>query len=309
MSLESDLHACIHSDNVFKFNSILAENEISTIMPIILDKLYSIALFGSIYVFNRVFTIPAVAQHLNENASARKHFLSTVLGHSSVDLVKRVFEIQLFRDEIISDPYAMTLSVATNRNCAPQALAMIQELTTIDEYIANNDNQIWLTAYVNYNYLAMNCLLEFPEVYAKVDAMDPKHSQGPDYINTRFMEYYFAKLSKSNLTEKETRLAYLILLTLIKTYPDRGEIRNNVKRIAESEEDSPRFNTFFYRTTKATRDWREKYLPDTKNIHSQRIRALLAIPAVRRMAQDNNVTWTVNAVAAEVPTRRMRVFF
>lgn len=316
MSLESKLHECIYNDDVSELNRILGENDIDTMKPIIFDKLFAIAQFGSINIFNRVIKIPAVELRFSENAEARKSFLSTVLGHSSLPLVNRVFEIPLFTNEIINDPYAALLSVATNNNCAPQALAKIHELTSVDEFIASNPEQsgsIWLKAYVNYNHSASNCFLEFPTVFTMVSAMDPKHSEAPNYINTNFMEYYFAKSPQQNLTEKETKLAYLILQTLIKTYPDRVAIRNRVKSRAEFEERSSRSNNLFYKASIAARHLREKYLPDTQDIHEQRIERILAIPAVSRMARDNILAVTVEDEAkrllAKVPARRRALLY
>jgi len=294
MDLDSRLGGCIHDDDIQELNRILSENEISILMPKILDKLDSIALFGSIDVFNRLFKIPEIAQYFNENSDARKNFLRTVLRCSSLPLVNRIFEIRLFCDEIIKDLSFMVLSVAENCKCAPQALANIQNLTNINKCITDNANEIWAVAFVcnsDRHHLAMNLFLEFPEVYIKVDAMDPERNQEhKDYINTHFMKYYFDKLSHrdltKSLTDKEIELAYLILLTLIKTYPEKDKIQRDVKITAEVEEDFSRSNTFFYKTIKVARSWREKFLPNTENIHLHRILTLLKIPEVDQMRRD-----------------------
>lgn len=300
MSLESELHQCILADNVVEFNRILENTNTNILMPLLLEKLYTIALHGSIDIFVRVLGIPDVYSHLSKNVAARKSFLNTALGHSDLALVEQMLRLSHFISDVKEDPYSMVLAIATNRKCAPQALALIQGIVSVDELITHNNNQIWLTSYVNYNYLAMNRFLEFPQVFAIVIGMDPKQSQAQDYINTRFMEYYFSKIPTSDLNYTEAKLAFLILQALIKSYPDRAKIRYSVKLIAEREEDARRSNTFFYKATKSVRHLRERYLPDAVDIHAQRITQLLAKPAVNKLAQNTLMAQTVSEAANHI---------
>lgn len=287
MPLREQLLTCMRTNNVEVFNQILDDNDTAALSPLMQDGLYQVALFSSAKILNRLLEIPAFIEHLSTIHASRGSFLSTAMSNSNMAVLEIIFKTKLFYDDIVQDPYAAVLALASNRKSAPMALKKLQDYINVDQYITQNNNQIWLTAFVNGNYPAMNIFLEFPAVFESID-LNRTFREQREYIDTYFMEYYFKKLPNKDLTTQETELAYLVLQNLIRTYPQRDQIRQEVKMHAEREEDNRHSNTFFYRSSKNLNHLRETYLSKPENVHAQRIEKLMCIPAVLLKAEKNS---------------------
>lgn len=297
---KDELYSCIRSDNIESFNRILTKSDADTLMPQILEQLYHVALFGAVSVLDKLLTIPAIEDHFKTNSAARRVFLLTAMLNSGMPLITKIIETPFFNVDIIKEPYPYICELAKNYKCAPQAISKIQNITDdVDQIITLHNNQIWINAFVARNDLAMNCLLEFPNVFESVD-LDSNHSEWHEYLNTYFMEYYFAKFTETNLSEKEARLGYLVLRNLIRTYQDRDAIRQDVVKNIERDAAHHYPNTFVYRTTKTVSDFIGNYISSKENVHAHRIEKLISIPAISLLAEFNNLpSWHTVKFAAE----------
>lgn len=300
MSIKDQIYECVMNDKIASFERLLAKNDINLLLPIILEHLYSIAMFSSLSILNKVLELNEVQEHLENNLNTREHLFFAVITHSTMPVINRILELPIFVKMLTNDPCYVLLAAAKNRSAGPDMFEKMKLLVTIDDYITANNNQIWLTAHIEHNYAVVNKLLElFPAVFEYVDSVDPRHSSGQDYINTRFMEYYFtalntridqwpASITGSNIRvsfdvgANEAKLCYLMLKTLIRTYADREKISNKVKLIDKRKNkktvESYGYGVFFINS---------RHMPSRENIHLSRIKQLLAIPSVRRKAADN----------------------
>lgn len=294
MSLKEQIDDCVKNNNLVVFSSLLAKHKLEELLPILCDNLFHIALFNAYVIANRVLEIPEVIEFLRANNLQRNTFIHTAMRSVDAAFMSRLLEIDFICVDIINNQHEYVLAVTENRNFAPEIFDILKNMINLEENLTANNCQAWYCAHVHYCYAAMNKMLELsPTIYEQVDAQDPKHHSGQDYINCRFMEYYFTKLNQRmadavafDVNHKEAKLCYLILKTLVRTYPERDRIQNQVHLIARISSHVNE-NSLLFKARESIKHLYEQYA-GKENIHLERIKKLLAIPSVRRRLADND---------------------
>ncbi len=300
MPLEDEFHQCAVNDDVTKFDGLLRNNEAAVTLPIVTDKLHTMALHGALKVLERALKIPTIVEIIINDPALRKILLEHAAGHNNgLAILNLLLEYPEFVGDVERNPFEILFAATSNKSFA-LVLQRVQAITAIADCIEASDNLLWLNAYVaECNHDAINRLLEFPDVFEYVDSvLDPKRSEGPGNLNMRFMEYYFTGLQQrivafgsrprfSNTVfdvsgSEEARLGYLILRNLIRTYADREEIREGVRFIKDHEAQHHKSVTYYWAKSL------HKAFATPENIHLQRIKLLLTLPSVRRRVNDND---------------------
>lgn len=278
MGVTEEVRIVIKYDNDAQLDSLLMRLSEEERSSIIISSLGYIAICGAVNIFRKAILLPEVINHfksdLKHNSIAKTIFVEQALQFSTFNLIAVILDIDIFYDVIKANPYNSVNLALKNTKCAPQILARLNEYFDICKIIADND----FIAYeqlldMRHNDLALNYLLEFPDLF-DLEFLDEKFNLlKKDYINICFIEYYFSKSLPEKAGSNNIGIFISIHKWLNNTYKDRDKIRREVKsheRYMKSHSGSNSLGSRFLRKMHYLReDLSPKY-----DIHLDRINAL-----------------------------------